>query len=83
MKRGTLIEHDGRPAVRFSRRYDQPVERVWAAVTDRGELSRWFPSDVRLEPRAGGTIEFAADPNIPPTTGTVLAYDPPRRLAFS
>ncbi len=85
MDRGTLTEHDGRPAVRFRRRYAYPVERLWAAVTDPEELSRWFPSRVRMQPRAGGTIEFYGDPNMPDAdlTGTILAYDPPRRLAFT
>lgn len=83
MERGTLVEHEGRPAVRFRRRYDHPVERVWAAVTDPGELSHWFPSNVRLEPRAGGKVEFSGDPNMAPAAGTMLAYEPPRRLAFT
>jgi uncharacterized protein YndB with AHSA1/START domain len=84
--RGTLISHDGRPALRFTRRYAHPVERVWSAVTDQDELARWFPSQVRMQPRAGGTIEFFGDPNMPDAPaqgGTVLVYDPPRRLAFT
>jgi len=34
MDLGSFIEFEGRPAVRFERTYDHPVERVWAAVTD-------------------------------------------------
>jgi uncharacterized protein YndB with AHSA1/START domain len=81
--RGTYVEYEGRPAVRFERRYAHSAERVWAAVSEPGELARWFPSHVELEPRAGGRITFSGDPNMPPSTGTVLAYDPPRRLAFT
>ena len=84
--RGTLIAHDGRPAVRFTRRYAHPVERLWTAVTDPQELVRWFPSRVRMQPRIGGTIEFYGDPNIPDApgqSGTVLVYEPPRRLSFT
>jgi uncharacterized protein YndB with AHSA1/START domain len=33
------------PALRLERRYDQPVERVWRALTDPGELGRWFPGE--------------------------------------
>ena len=81
--RGTYIEHDGRPAVRFRRRYPHPVERVWSAVSTPAELRHWFPSSVELEPTVGGAIHFADDPHMEPTTGTVLAFEPPRRLAFT
>jgi activator of Hsp90 ATPase-like protein len=37
------------PRLRFERRYDQPVERVWRALTEPGELSQWFPSGEPLE----------------------------------
>lgn len=83
MDRGTYIEYDGRPAVRFQRTYPHPIERVWAAVTEPDELSHWFPCAVQMEPRAGGTIEFSDDPNMQPRSGTVLVFDPPRRFAFS
>lgn len=82
--RGTYVEHEGRPAVRFVRRYPHPAERVWAAVSEPGELAQWFPSRVELEPRPGGRIAFRGDPNLPAESGgTVLAYDPPHRLAFT
>ena len=81
--RGTYIEHDGRPAVRFRRRYSHPVERVWSAVSTPSELVRWFPSSVELEPAEGGTIRFSGDPYAEDMSGTVLAYEPPRRLAFT
>jgi uncharacterized protein YndB with AHSA1/START domain len=81
--RGTYVEHEGRPAVRFRRRFADPVERIWAAVTAPEELARWFPSAVELEPRAGGTITFTGDPHLPATSGTVLAFEPPHRLAFT
>jgi len=82
--RGTYVEHDGRPAVRFTRSYPHPAERVWAAVSEPAALAHWFPSHVELEPRTGGRIAFHGDPNLPAdSSGTVLAYDPPRRLAFT
>ncbi|MGI8329280.1 SRPBCC family protein [Actinomadura scrupuli] len=83
MDRGTFVRHEGRPAVRFQRTYDHPIERVWDAVARPEELAHWFPSAVEIEPRAGGTIAFSGDPNVGPTTGTVLVYEPPRRLAFT
>ena len=94
MERGTLIDHDGRPAVRFRREFARPAERVWAAITNPDDLAHWFPSKVRMEPeasgrpggpRAGGTIEFSGDPNLPGavSTGTILVFEPPVRLAFT
>ena len=83
MDLGTYIEYDGRPAVRFQRTYAHPVERVWRAVSDPAELAAWFPSQVRLEPRTGGTITFTGDPYAEDETGTVLVYDPPHRLSFT
>ncbi len=83
MNDGIFAEHEGRPAVRFRRSYDHPVERLWQAITDPDELPRWFPSKVTIEPKVGGTVEFSGDPNLPSFTGTVLEYEPPHRLAYS
>ncbi|MCX4510981.1 SRPBCC family protein [Streptomyces sp. NBC_01619] len=83
MNRGTFIDFEGRPAVRFERSYPHPVERVWAAVSEPEGLAHWFPSKVRIEPHEGGKIEFSEDPNLPATTGTVLVFEPPHRLAFT
>lgn len=86
--RGTYQEIDGRPAVRFQRRYAHPVEAVWETVSTPEGLAHWFPSRVRIEPEAGGVITFfqgasSDDPNVEPMTGTVLAFDPPKFLAFT
>jgi uncharacterized protein YndB with AHSA1/START domain len=83
MDRGTYIEYDGRPAVRFEREYAHPIERVWAAVTTSADLAHWFPSHVALEERVGGLVQFSEDPYSGPATGTVLAFEPPHRLAFT
>jgi uncharacterized protein YndB with AHSA1/START domain len=83
MDLGSFIEFDGRPAVRFERTYSHTAERVWAAITDPGELAHWFPSSVELEPRAGGSISFSGDPHSSRQTGVVLAFDPPRRLSYT
>jgi uncharacterized protein YndB with AHSA1/START domain len=77
-----LTLDDGRPAVRFSRVYDHPIERVWQFVTDPAELAHWFPSRAEIDPRPGGTITFTGDPNMPESTGRVLALDEPRHLSF-
>ncbi len=40
---GRLETVDDRPALRFERRLDHSVERVWRALTDPSELGEWFP----------------------------------------
>lgn len=83
MDRGTLVEADGRPAVQFRRTYPYPPERMWSAIVDPGELAHWFPAAVSLQPRVGGRIEFSGDPHVEARSGTVLAFDPPSRLAYT
>lgn len=78
-----LTQDDGRPAVRFSRTYGHPVERVWQFVTDADELAHWFPSRAEIELRPGGTIKFSGDPNMEASTGRVIAVDEPRHLSFA
>ena len=77
-----LTLDDGRPAIRFSRTYDHPVERVWKFVTDADELAHWFPSRAEIELRPGGTIRFSGDPHMEDSTGRVIAVDEPRHLSF-
>jgi uncharacterized protein YndB with AHSA1/START domain len=82
--RGTYVEIDGRPAVRFQRSYNHPVQRLWTALTDSDELPRWFPSKIAMKPEVGGEVEFYGDPNAAgPSYGTVLVYEPPTKLAYS
>ncbi len=80
---GTFVDYDGRPAVRFQRSYPYSQQRLWRAITDPDELRHWFPSRVELEPRADGRVAFSGDPNLPPTSGSVLVYEPPRQLAYT
>jgi uncharacterized protein YndB with AHSA1/START domain len=80
---GTFTEHDGRPAVRFQRSYPHPIQRVWSAITETEGLGHWFPAAVTMQQQAGGVVEFSGDPNIDPSIGKVLVFEPPRRLAYS
>jgi uncharacterized protein YndB with AHSA1/START domain len=96
-KEGTLVHIDGRPALRFERRYACPVERVWRAVTDPAELPAWFPSAVSGERAVGAELVFADEEQRarareageptrddgPPLTGRVVAYDPPCVFSFT
>jgi uncharacterized protein YndB with AHSA1/START domain len=81
---GTYEEIEGRPALRFERSFEHPVERVWRAVSDPEEMHRWFPATVMLDLRPGGAMSFEFDdPDAPTTTGEITELDPPRLLAFS
>ncbi|MFC5930182.1 SRPBCC family protein [Cryobacterium melibiosiphilum] len=79
----TLIHRGERPAVRIECALSHAVERVWAALTVPAESARWFPSTLTVEPRVGGTVTFAGDPNTPDSAGTVLEYAAAQHLAFS
>ena len=95
---GTLIHIDSQPALRFERRYEHPVERVWRAISDPAEMASWFPSNVEGERAVGADLTFvdeaqrAAAPAKPasPTRdesamlhGRVVAYDPPKVFSFT
>ena len=80
---GTYEEIDGKPAVRFERRYPHPVDRVWRAVTEPGELAHWFPTTVEVDLREGGAMAFTfPGGEMEPMEGSVTVLDPPRRFAF-
>ncbi|MCD2185556.1 SRPBCC family protein [Actinomycetospora soli] len=87
MTTGTYLEIDARPALRFVREYPDPVERIWAAVSDPAELTAWFPARVAFpdggSPTPGGTVTFTFAEDGDGGTGTVQAYDPPSLLVFT
>ena len=68
---------DGRPALRFERRLNHSIERVWRAVTEPAELARWFVSEVPWTPVAGEVIEAAG------AIGRITALEPPRLIAWT
>ena len=39
---GTLEQRDGRDVLRFERRLNHPIDRVWEALTQPGELIAWW-----------------------------------------
>jgi uncharacterized protein YndB with AHSA1/START domain len=96
-REGTLIHIEGRPALRFERRYRHPMERVWRAITDPDELRQWFPSDVVGDRAVGAELVFdddaqraeaqqAGEPTRadgPMFRGVVVAHDPPKVFSFT
>jgi uncharacterized protein YndB with AHSA1/START domain len=75
---------DGRPELRLERRIAHPIGAVWTAITDKRELSRWFPSTVDGELRPGEALSFSIldHPDVPDMQGRVTDVEEPRVLAF-
>jgi len=72
---GTLeTRDDGRSALRFERRLNHSVERVWRAVTAPDELARWFVAPVTWTPELGERLD---------TMGEITELDPPSHIAWT
>lgn len=96
-REGTLVSIDGRPALRFERRYSHPMERVWRAISDPDEMARWFPSNVEGDRAVGAQLAFVDDEQRaaareageptraegPMFRGTVVVWDPPKVFSFT
>ena len=59
-----------------------PIERVWRAITDPGELSRWFGDGARIEMREGGDGAFLWNSH-GSFAMRVEEVTPPRRFVWS
>jgi uncharacterized protein YndB with AHSA1/START domain len=82
-----LQDQRGRSVLRFERTLAHQPERVWRALTERGELIGWHPTPFEIEPEVGGSVRFVAAPEAPDAPaiadGKVTEYDPPRILAHT
>ncbi|MCI0416288.1 SRPBCC domain-containing protein [bacterium] len=61
---------------------DAPVEKVWKALTDAKELTRWFPLDAKVTPGKGGSIFYSWGP---PYEGNneIEIWEPNQRLKMA
>jgi uncharacterized protein YndB with AHSA1/START domain len=81
------VRTDGKSVLRFRRRIPHPIEAVWSALTEPGELLRWWgDADVELEP--GGRFRMAwlnrdENGNRAVMEATITELDPPRLLETS
>ena len=87
MTEATLLQAGDRPILRFERHLPKGIEVVWRAVTDPAEMRAWFPTRIDIE---GGEWKQGArlahhfeGHDIDPLPGTVLEWDPPRRVRFT
>ncbi|MEM7218005.1 MAG: SRPBCC domain-containing protein [Pseudomonadota bacterium] len=83
-----LLGSDGAQQLHYERLLKHPPERVWRAITDSGEISRWARASWDFEPRVGGAMELILNNSRDPADwvrdpGVVSAYEPPRLLEFT
>jgi len=84
----TLNTENGRTVLRMQRELRHPVEKVWRAITEPGQLAGWFPAAVELDLRLDGpiTFTFEEDPGAPvdeQSRGVIRAYEPPRLIEYT
>ena len=71
---------------RVERTFDHPIERVWAAYTDRELIPQWWGQGTtvdRLDLRTGGGYRFVSNPGTDKesaVSGDFLEVSPPDRL---
>ena len=68
---------DGRPALRFERYLDHPVERVWRAVSEPAEVRRWMPA------AADWTLTLGAEFELGGQQGQITELDPPHLIGWT
>jgi uncharacterized protein YndB with AHSA1/START domain len=68
----------------FRRRIDATVDTVWRVLAEPDLRDRWYPAELRFEGAVGGWARerFPGAP-MPLPDGTLTAWDPPHRLAFT
>jgi uncharacterized protein YndB with AHSA1/START domain len=82
----TRTDPDGTRVLVFHREYPDPVDDVWAAVTESDRLARWIGTWTG-RPRPGGTVAFtmtgeadAGGEVADPVDVTIAECEPPHRL---
>jgi uncharacterized protein YndB with AHSA1/START domain len=75
MAEADLARFIDRWTMEYVRVYPHPIERVWRAIVEPAEFSRWFIPG-RLDPRPGGRFWFGDDG----FQGAVKTIEPPRLL---
>lgn len=81
---GTLVTSGGIALIGFERRLAHPVDVVWAALTESGQLAAWLGAGT-VEPRDGGQVSIRTGSADRPErqgtiSGRILAWDPPHLL---
>lgn len=78
---GTFTRHADLIDAAFVRHYPQPIEKVWAALTDPAGLAGWMGVS-EVEPRVGGRIRMMiGTPGV--MEGEIRVFDRPHVLEFT
>ncbi|MBR7829983.1 SRPBCC family protein [Actinospica sp. MGRD01-02] len=84
VRHGVLNRFGEQWTIRFQRELGHPPDRVWSALTDRGELAIWFPTGVVGDWSVGASLSFPfPDAAFPAMHGTVLQLREPRVLEYT
>lgn len=67
------------PSIEQTFYYEVPPERVFAALTEPGEIVKWFADRAEVSPKKGGSFRLTWKAGYT-MRGKVKAYDPPRKL---
>ncbi len=83
---GTAEKSGDRYVLRFERRLSHPIGRVWAALTDPGEIVGWL-AQADIDLREGGAVELRwlntdDEGNQAVMHGTITRLEPPRLLEY-
>ncbi|MEJ7762158.1 MAG: SRPBCC domain-containing protein [Thermomicrobiales bacterium] len=68
--------------IEIERTFPVPPERVWTALTDPGELARWFGTAAEVDLRPGGALRFVFGTSWD-VSGVIEVIEPPRRLVYA
>jgi len=66
----------------FERRYVQPLEKVWAAITVPERISDWL-AEARVDLRLGGAFALSFTGEAYAFEGVITELDPPRLIAWT
>jgi uncharacterized protein YndB with AHSA1/START domain len=70
--------------LRYERLVEAPIDDVWRVLAEPSWRDRWYPAELRFEGHVGGYArERFPGESTPLPEGTLTAWEPPRRLAFT
>ena len=78
----TFERRDGRIVARFSLILENPVDEVWAALTEPARIVDWLAPG-EIEPRLGGAVKLNFVDSGIVIDSTVSAFEPTRVLEYS
>lgn len=69
----------GRRKIEMETVIEAPIEKVWKALVEGEELSRWYPFAARVTPGAGGSVWMSFGPGMEGEE-KIEIWEPPRHL---